>query len=404
MRFKHKKLFISGTAVAAAGALGVGALFQTVLSVQASSEMMPGIEQIVSENTEEKPFRILELVNDSADAEIGYYISGQEPTLKLYEYQYTDSSGQTQTVHFSSVQDALSKLPATRRQEFMQNIRINSDGSTDSSTGIKNIQSISGDDGPLTYTEYQEKYFTDTDDTDWTKVDLTDFSGNSRTDTVSVNGTYQENSSGTGNYTKEEQEYYPIRNGVQADQEQTGKYRENIQNFHASESSDSRGAYYLEFVPVSNEKINAELQKDKGQTAILPEYDYANGRYGYYENVYTDLTEEIVNDINEQNYQFPGENPVGFSKSDEVLIQNNEKEAVQSTIEESNAFTSGEKNSADDSEDPAEDSFSEASESSSVDFDNAYQMDGEEKVSSGRGRSERKAENVRISCKKRIST
>lgn len=293
MRFKHKKLFISGTAVAAAGALGVGALFQTVLSVQASSEMMPGIEQIVSENTEEKPFRILELVNNSADAEIGYYISGQEPSLKLYEYQYTDSSGQTQTVHFSSVQDALSKLPTARRAEFIQNIRQNSDGSTSTDTGIKNISDISADkDGPLTYTGYAEKYFLDSDESGWTKVDLTDFSGNSRTDTVSVNGTYQENSSGTGNYTKEEQEYYPIRNGVQTDQKQTGKYRENIQNFHASESSDSRGAYYLEFAPVSNEKINAELEKDKGQTAILPEYDYANGRYGYYENVYTDLTEE----------------------------------------------------------------------------------------------------------------
>lgn len=384
MRFKHKKLFISGTAVAAAGALGVGALFQTVLSVQASSEMMPGIEQIVSENTEEKPFRILELVNNSADAEIGYYISGQEPSLKLYEYQYTDSSGQTQTVHFSSVQDALSKLPTARRAEFIQNIRQNSDGSTSTDTGIKNISDISADkDGPLTYTGYAEKYFLDSDESGWTKVDLTDFSGNSRTDTVSVNGTYQENSSGTGNYTKEEQEYYPIRNGVQTDQKQTGKYRENIQNFHASESSDSRGAYYLEFAPVSNEKINAELEKDKGQTAILPEYDYANGRYGYYENVYTDLTEEIVNDINEQNYQFPGENPVGFSESDEVLIQNNEKEAVQSTIEKSNAFTSGEKNSTDDSEDPAEDSFSEDSESSSVDFDNAYQMEGEDVFASG---------------------
>ena len=134
MRFKHKKLFISGTAVAAAGALGVGALFQTVLSVQASSEMMPGIEQIVSENTEEKPFRILELVNNSADAEIGYYISGQEPSLKLYEYQYTDPFGQTQTVHFSSVQEALSKLPTARRAEFIQNIRQNSDGSTSTDT------------------------------------------------------------------------------------------------------------------------------------------------------------------------------------------------------------------------------------------------------------------------------
>ena len=137
MRFKHKKLFISGAAVAAAGALGVGALLQTVLSVQASSDMMPGIEQIVSENTEDEPFRILELVNNSEDAEIGYYISGQEPSLKLYQYQYTDSSGNSQTVHFSSVQEALSKLPTAQRSEFMQNIK--SDGS---STGIKNIAAV----------------------------------------------------------------------------------------------------------------------------------------------------------------------------------------------------------------------------------------------------------------------
>ena len=47
MKFKHKKLLISGTAVAAAGVLGAGALLQSVLSVQASSEMMPGIETIV---------------------------------------------------------------------------------------------------------------------------------------------------------------------------------------------------------------------------------------------------------------------------------------------------------------------------------------------------------------------
>ena len=111
MKFKHKKLFISGTAVAAAGALGVGALLQSVLSVQASSEMMPGIETIVSENTEDDPFRILELVDYSENAEIGYYISGQEPSLKLYQYQYTDADGNTQTVHFSTIKDALSKLP-----------------------------------------------------------------------------------------------------------------------------------------------------------------------------------------------------------------------------------------------------------------------------------------------------
>ena len=84
MKHKHRKLFISGTAVVAAGALGIGTLIQTSLSVQASVEMMPGIETIVDENSSEKPFRILELVSNSEDAELGYYVSGQEPSVKLY--------------------------------------------------------------------------------------------------------------------------------------------------------------------------------------------------------------------------------------------------------------------------------------------------------------------------------
>lgn len=382
MRFKHKKLFISGTAVAAAGALGVGALLQTVLSVQASSDMMPGIEQIVSENTEDEPFRILELVNNSEDAEIGYYISGQEPSLKLYQYQYTDSSGNLQTVHFSGVQEALSKLPAAQRSEFMQNIK--SDGS---STGIKNIAAATGDDGPLSYSPYTEKYFLDSADTGWTKVDLTDFNGNTRTDTVSVNGSYQENSAGTGNYTKAEQQYYPIRNDVQSDKKQTEKYRENIQNFYPSESSDSRGAYYLEFAEVKNDKVNNALKKDNGKAEILPEYEYTDGRYGYYENVYTDLTKEIVDNINAANngkaeYQFPGENSVWFNKDDSVLIQDNTEEAVKSTIEESNSFTSGETvaGTEDTIDSSSQDDFSgnSGSNNGSTDFDSAFQSDEED--------------------------
>lgn len=382
MRFKHKKLFISGAAVAAAGALGVGALLQTVLSVQASSDMMPGIEQIVSENTEDEPFRILELVNNSEDAEIGYYISGQEPSLKLYQYQYTDSSGNSQTVHFSSVQEALSKLPTAQRSEFMQNIK--SDGS---STGIKNIAAVTGDDGPLSYSPYTEKYFLDSGDTGWTKVDLTDFNGNTRTDTVSVNGSYQENSAGTGNYTKAEQQYYPIRNDVQSDKEQTEKYRENIQNFYPSESSDSRGAYYLEFAEVENDKVNNALKKDNGKAEILPEYEYTNARYGYYENVYTDLTKEIVDNIDAANngnaeYQFPGENPVGFKKDDSVLIQDNTEEAVKSTIEESNSFTSGETAAGieDTTDSSSQDEFSgdSGSDNGSTDSDSAFQSDEED--------------------------
>ena len=391
MRFKHKKLFISGTAVVAAGALGVGTLWQTVLSVQASSDMMPGIETIVSENTEEKPFRILELVNNSSDAEIGYYISGQEPSLKLYQYQYTDAAGQTQTVHFSSVQDALSKLPETQRQEFINNIRSNSDGSSNSDTGIKNISAISeGKDGPLTYTEYKEKYFLDSgeDKSAWTKVDLTDFDGNSRTDSVQVKGSYQENSSGTGNYTKAEQQYYPIRKGVDADSAQPEKYRENIQNFYPSEGSDSRGAYFLEFAEVSNDKINSALtEENKKKNEIFPEYDYANGRYGYYENVYTDLTDEIVKNIAENVFNFPGEKPDDTAAKNGVAIIENIGQAVQSNVTESNAFSSGETNSSatDNSASSAQDEFSGDVNSSdgSTDFENDSPTDEGESLDNG---------------------
>ena len=84
MKIKHKKVAASGIAVALAGVLGVGALLQTSVSVQASSAMMPGIEEIVSEASADKPFKILEIVDNTQDAEIGYYVSGQEPYIKLY--------------------------------------------------------------------------------------------------------------------------------------------------------------------------------------------------------------------------------------------------------------------------------------------------------------------------------
>ena len=53
MKIRHKKIVASGTAVALAGILGVGALFQSSISVQASPAMMPGIEQIVNDTTGE---------------------------------------------------------------------------------------------------------------------------------------------------------------------------------------------------------------------------------------------------------------------------------------------------------------------------------------------------------------
>lgn len=81
MKTGTKKFLYTIFAVILALGLGIGAILLSMLNVQASTEMMPGIEQILDEKSEETPFRILELVNNSADAEIGYYISGQEPYL-----------------------------------------------------------------------------------------------------------------------------------------------------------------------------------------------------------------------------------------------------------------------------------------------------------------------------------
>ena len=79
MKIRRKKILLSGIAVTVAGVLGVGALLQTSISVQASPAMMPGIEEIVNETSKDEPFRILEIVDSEAEAEIGYYVSGQEP-------------------------------------------------------------------------------------------------------------------------------------------------------------------------------------------------------------------------------------------------------------------------------------------------------------------------------------
>ena len=91
-----------------------------------------------------------------------------------------------------------------------------------------------------------------------------------------------------GDYTREEQEYYPIKGSPVDDSKE--KYRENIQNFYFSESDEnSRGAYDLNFETVTNETVNKNLKAGAGNT-LSKEYDPDRGFFGLYENVYEDLT------------------------------------------------------------------------------------------------------------------
>lgn len=340
MKRKAKKKVIRGASLVLAAAAVAGLFLQTTMSVQAATAM-PGIETIIKDNSEEQPFRILELVDNSEDAEIGYYISGQEPYIRLYTYEYTDENGQTQSVHFKNLEEGLSKLPEKERKEFAMNVWLKEDGSIDESksTGIQHVdmKTASEENAPLSYTEYKEKYFLESSDKaeDWNQIDLTDIQGKSRTDTVKVNGTYKENKTGTGDYTKEEQQYYAIRQDVAEDSQQPEKYRENIQNFSYIEAEDDRAPYHLTFTPVSNSEVNQAFSEDKqtaaaAQQSIQKEYDYENGRYGYYENVYADLNSEIADNIINEKYTFPGENPTVDTK-DALLVRDNQSQNTGET-------------------------------------------------------------------------
>ena len=344
MKIRHKKLIASGIALSLAGVLGAGALLQTSVSVQASYAMMPGIEQIVKDTSEEKPFKILEIVDNTNEAEIGYYVSGQEPYVKLYEYKYTDSAGQEQTMKFQSLEEGLSQLPTSElRKEFAAGTQT---------TNIKQIQNVcyqSGGEGqdsdyPLSYSEYKEKYILTPDEkttgsweNDWKKIDFTDSTGKSKSYKVQVKGNYQENTAGTGDYTKKEQQYYPIRQDTEDAQNQNEKVRENIQNFYYTGSEEANSPYFLTFEPVSNSELNNNFNENGEKIAnnrILTDYNSADGNYGYYENVYEDLTEEIAENLTKKIFKFPGENP--------SVDLNGAKKLLDTSVNNGTAFSSGE--------------------------------------------------------------
>ena len=136
--------------------------------------------------------------------------------------------------------------------------------------------------------------FSSDDPEKWQKINFQkiDDSGNSRTDTVEIKGNYRENTAGTGDYTKQEQQYYPIRRDDNDDNEKSEKYRENIQNFYYADNNTADAPYFLEFQEVDNNIVNQAFDTNHNKinnNSILNEYDYSNGNYGYYENVYSCL-------------------------------------------------------------------------------------------------------------------
>lgn len=337
MKNKKKNIIISITALGLAGVLAVNGLFHSAVAVEASSAMMPGIETIINSTTKAEPFKILEIVDNKNEAEIGYYISGQEPSLKLYEYK---PEGADTTRTFTSVEEGLSVLPTfAQRKSFVENSPIKEG----EDTKIKDIKdTVCGDDVdtyPLSYEEYKEKYFLTDEDKklDWKEVSFE----NGEKRTVTLSGHYEKVNPGDGDYTKNEVTYYPVRTGIDTDS-QKAEYRQNVQGFvYAGDGQTQSNPYQVDFVPVTDASGNyiTEITKDQ----LISDYDYKNGKYGYYENIYRELTESV--DFN----TFPGEkiflgdlsvenvseNPENIFQAEEIFSGN---DVFQDSMKSENEF------------------------------------------------------------------
>ena len=280
---KKKRLFLlSGIVFVFAFIFLVTTFVQTMITVEASS-MMPGIETIIGENSKEHPLRILEITEDEKKTELGYYVAGEEPYIKNYTYD-----GKT----FSSLEEGLKAIANEEERKAF----------AEAKDYLGQISNMIGDDPekyPLTYEQYQEKYFLNGSDNvaDWKEVTL------DKRQVAKIKGVYESNKEKTGDYTKGEQNYYPIREDVASDQDKV-KYRENIASFSYTEGMGAVSPYNIEFEAVDSGQIEQWLQSDP--KAIADEYEQG---YGFYINDYRILTDTVDKTM------FPGED-----NSDKILV------------------------------------------------------------------------------------
>ena len=266
----------------------ISLLFTTIFqagNVVYAEAMMPGIEAILNNHSQSTPFQILEIVEEKGQEELGYYVEGQEPYIKNYVYQ-----GKT----FSSMEEGLTVIEkAEDRKDFAE---ANSD-----SNKLAGLVGEGKETFPLTLQEYKETYFLQQSEqeSDWNRIDL------EKNRVVAVNGSYVENKDYTGNYTKKEQSYYPIRENVTADKDKEGLYKENIKNFSYTEGLGAVSGYNLTFEGVT--AITSQEEFEASHDELINQYQSG---YGYYINDYRILTESI------DTTTFPGEG-VGTVASDD---------------------------------------------------------------------------------------
>lgn len=264
---RRKKIALSAAAAVMILVLTASLLIGSGLMVQASDQMMPGIETIIEENSQDKPLKLLEIVSDYKDAQLGYFVGGQEPYIRLYQ-KLTGQTGDG----FADLEDGLSQIQsAQERREFAEGTKF---------PLLQSLKSAGGKDAPFSYAPYEEAYFLGGEEQKtggWKRVEFVN------PITVLLHGRYEPVANGAGDYTKSDTVYYPV--GDAAEQAKAG-YNENILGF-TCETSGSR-PYNLKFLPVMASDLMADLDSVYDRSGYNAD-DLSGNAYGYYENIYSYL-------------------------------------------------------------------------------------------------------------------
>ncbi|MDO4555221.1 MAG: DUF5057 domain-containing protein [Lachnospiraceae bacterium] len=241
-------------------------LEQTGQSVLADTkeEGFPGISVITGNHPEKDPLKILEIVEDASQAQIGAYVKGQEPYIKLEGYD--------------SLEEGLASIQGQeKRKAFAENKITGEDGtgkymdfSSAYTTKEEGQEEIAG---PLSFEEYMEKYFLteEDDENSWNYLKLNE------KETIRLKGMYQE--AKDGDFTKEEDSFTPYYGGAN---QKTATYKENIYGF-TTEDDGTGHPYTVSFSSVAA-NVTGISEEELSQY-----YDYKNGNYGLYEKVYAEV-------------------------------------------------------------------------------------------------------------------
>lgn len=198
MKKAGKSKFISTIAAVVAVAMAGTAILSHSVSVQAAARF-PGVDILIDQNSPDKPFKVLEVVEDKAQASLGFYFKGNEPFG-------IDKDG-----HAMDFDEVLATFKSPEaRQQYVESLKTRLAGNF-SVYGVTSGY-------PVLYEEYQEKYFMSEKDNvkDWKVVALDEYQ------IASIPGEYVE--AAGGDYVKNKEQYTVATDG-------TGDYVENIEGF-----------------------------------------------------------------------------------------------------------------------------------------------------------------------------